>query len=149
MNGFTVTPLKNNSALTMDNPFFEAGTPEYDDVLMVSFYESPVDVGNGLRIWGDDVGTRIAVRSNSEVISLDQESNQFIRLVNTSPASFERCFRAYKAYAAQVSQFKSEAEQLECVKKLEMKLLQCDSKAMKDKNSWWSSILAQAYEGNL
>jgi hypothetical protein len=133
----------------MGNPFIEAGTPEYDEVLMVSFYEDPVDAGNGLRVWGDDVGTRIAVRSNSEVISIDQESNQFVRLVNASPESFARCFRAYKAYAAHVAQFKSEAEQLECVKEFEMKLMQCDSQAMKDEDSWWSSILAQAYEGNL
>jgi len=133
----------------MDNPVIEAGILPEPGVLLLTFYPEPEFIGDDLLVIGDDEGTKLAMRPDGMIISVDKETLALVRFVNSSPERLAECIRAYVRYCERIGSCSSEAEELECVDQFEREVREIDADALADPEQFWATIVEQARDGML
>lgn len=132
-----------------ENPILKLGIENDPAVLLLRFYDAPRIFNEKLKVIGTDEGNLLAINKKLEILSIDKESSEIIRFMNSSPQALVNCITAYKEYGKEVTHASSEELEIECVKRLENSIREIDFAALENINNWWSCIVAQAYEGNL
>jgi len=119
----------------------EAGLPDRFEPLLLSFCEKLHTLTLGeqqLLVLGDDEGTKLCLRSDGCVLSVDPEGELPTRFVNASPGKLARCIGLYQSFVA----LEDDAPRVEG-KTLREALAAIDPLALEDEESWWSLILEE------
>ena len=133
----------------MENPVFKSGIPHDPGVLLLTFYPEPEFVGDDFLVIGDDEGTKLAMRPDGMIISVNKETFAVVRFVNSNPECLAECIRAYGRYCECIQNCSSEAEELECVDQFEREVRGIDTDALADPEQFWATVVEQARDGML